>query len=229
MQARFDKASSRKERGQYLRRYGFGVPNESIAIRSAKDALTLVAEGEITPFVEGKMNQMQLHQLPWPLDVLRDLENVESRLRVTLSYFIEPNPGRRGWRKRHRYASHGLRFQVKTPTESIPEFRRRINQLVLDADEDKSTSPGDASDWFLGPALREKGSLHHDTLTGTAADLAQRGVIAVYPVSGWWKERKSAARPCRYSLIVSIELPEVDVDIYTPVANQIGVPIDIRT
>lgn len=229
MQARLDRTSSRTEREQHLRRYGYGVPVEAIAVRSAQDALTLIAEGQITPFSGGTMNEMQLHSLPWPLDVLSDLGNVESRLRITLSYFVEPNPGRRGWRKRHQYASHGLRFEVKTPTESIAEFRRRINQRVRDENEDKTTSVGDAPDWFLGPVLRSKGSLHHDVWNGTAADLAQRGVVAVYPVSGWWKDQKSVARACRYSLVISIELPETEIDIYSPVANQIRVPIEIPT
>jgi hypothetical protein len=32
----------------------------------------------------------------------------------------------------------------------------------------------------------------------------------------------------RYSLIVTIETPGVETDLYTPVANQIGVPIVIE-
>ena len=38
-------------------------------------------------------------------------------MRVTLSYFIEPNPSQRG-NSRYRYQSHGLRFDVKRPTET---------------------------------------------------------------------------------------------------------------
>lgn len=171
---------------------------------------------------------MHLHALPWPLDVLRDLGSTECRLRVTLSYFIEPNPGNRGWRKRHQYASHGLRFEVKTPTESVDEFRNRINQMARDASGDSSVSVGDSADWFLGSVLRGKGSVHHDLWSGTAAGLADRGFIAIYPVSGWWKERKAPPRPCRYSLVVSVEVPEVDVDIYTPVESQIKIPIPIN-
>ena len=66
-------------------------------------------------------------------------------------------------------------------------------------------------------------SLHNDLWTGIAAELADRGYLGVYPVSGWWKERKGRPRTCRCALVVSIEVPEVDVDIYTPVAAQIGV------
>ena len=55
---------------------------------------------------------MHLHDLPWPRDVLEDLGETPVEMRVTLSYFIEPNPSRRGHRSRYRYESHGLRFDV---------------------------------------------------------------------------------------------------------------------
>lgn len=83
--------------------------------------------------------------------------------------------------------------------------------------------------WELGQQLRRKGSIHSDTWTGTAAKLSECGVIAVYPVTGWWKERPHLDRwnrRSRYSLIVTIETPQVDVDLYTPIATQIGVPVE---
>ena|SRR5664279_4265062 len=79
---------------------------------------------------------------------------------------------------------------------------------------------------------RTSGSLHTDIWGGTAADLAERGFIAVYPVGGWWKEQKKrdhSERGARYALIVSIETPNQDVDIWTPVAQQIGVDVAIST
>ena len=48
------------------------------------------------------------------------------RMRVTLSYFIEPSPTRRGWRRRYRYASHQLRFELQGATETNEEFRKRL-------------------------------------------------------------------------------------------------------
>lgn len=57
-------------------------------------------------------------------------------------------------------------------------------------------------------------------------------MLAVYPVAGWWKENKSpdrSDRGARYALIVSIETPGLDVDIWTPVAAEVGVSVDITT
>lgn len=172
---------------------------------------------------------MHLHELPWPKEELAGLGNAPVELRVTLSYFIEPNPGRRGWRKRHRYASHGLRFEVRQPTESTQEFRKRINQKALDGDEEKPGS-GDSSEWYLGEQARNRGSLHSDMWVGTAADLAERGVIGIHPVGGWWKEQPARDRSsdgARYSLIVSIKTAEMDVDLWTPVATEVGVPAEV--
>ena len=114
-------------RESFLRRYGFGVPSLARAARSATDALTLVTEQEIRPFTDkGTYRDMHIYELPWPKEVLERLGAATVRLRVTLSYFIEPNPGRRGWTKRYSYQSHGLRFRVKSGAEqTLEEFKKR--------------------------------------------------------------------------------------------------------
>ena len=227
MRTAIDAAQSREAVGALLHRYGFGVPGISRALRSADDALTLVSQSVIHPYQDKKTREMNLHELPWPTEVLQGLGEQKARLRITLSYFIEPNAARRGWRTKHRYASHGLRFDVKTGTESVVEFRRRMNKRT-DEDGEKPTTESDSKEWLLGSQLRHRGSLHSDIWEGTAAALADRAVIAVYPVSGWWKEQPKRDRSefgARYALIVSIQTDAEDVDIWTPVAQQLEVPI----
>lgn len=229
MQSYLHGAKGKHARYKLVRRYGFGVPSLGRALRSANDALTLVAQATIQPFSNGKMHEMHMHELPWPKDVLEELGQTQVRLRVTLSYFIEPNPGRLGWKKRHRYASHGLRFDLKAPTESKDEFRKRLNQRALNENEAKPKTSSDSTNWFLGEVARNKGSIHSDIWEGTAADLAERGVVGVYPVSGWWKDQPKRDRSkvgARYALIVTIETEVEGVDIWTPVAQNIGVPVD---
>lgn len=232
MQTHLRGASGKRARAKLVQRYGFGLPSTERALRSANDALTLVAQSSIRPFADGKMRELHFFELPWPRDVLAELGATPVRLRLTLSYFVEPNPGRRGWKKRHRYASHGLRFDVKGATESIDEFEKRLNKKALDEDEAKPTTGGDSSEWYLGEQARNRGSLHADILSCNAADLAERGVIAIYPVSGWWKDqpkRDRSEKGARYALVVSIETPGVTADIWTPVAEEVGVPIEIIT
>jgi hypothetical protein len=165
------------------------------------------------------MREMHVHLLPWPAETLAQLGETQVRLRVTLSYFIEPNPARLGWRTRHRYQSHGLRFDVKTPEESFDEFRKRLNKAALEEGEKKPPTTSDSPRWLLGDRNRHRGSLHADVWEGTAADLAARGVIGIYPVSGWWKDQPKHDRSeagVRYALIVGIETDAEGVDVWTP-------------
>lgn len=233
MKARFQAEKKKAPRIALRRRYGMGVPDLARATRSATDALTLIAQDTIRPFAEGTMREIHYHDLPWPTGVLADLGEAQVRLRVTLSYFIEPNPGRRGWQRRYSYASHGLRFDLRRATESKAEFQKRINAKALAEDELRATSSNDTGEWFFGPDhQRAPGSLHTDIWFGSAADLAQRGALAVFPVTGWWKENKARDRSdagARYAMILSIETPDLDADVWTPVAQQINVPLTVTT
>ena len=213
-----------------LRCYGYGVPSLERASWSAANSLTLIAQGSLVPFEkrDGRVvtKDMDLHALPWPREELSSLGSEEVELRLTLSYFIEPNPARRGWKYRHRYPSHGLRFKIKAPTEKLNDFRARVSRDAQ-SEERPGKTPDDPG-WAVGPTHRNRGSIHSDWWTGTAADLAERGFLAIFPVSGWWKERLHLdRRPVRYSLIVTIKTPETSVDIYTPVATQIGVTVPV--
>lgn len=231
MNANFQQ-DNRHSRVTALRRYGWGIPDRGRALRSAANAVTMIVQDRIHPYDNGKMREMHVHMLPWPVDILTELAETEVEMRVALSYFIEPNPARRGWVSRFRYASHGLRFDVRRPTETTSDFRKRLNRLARSENESKSSSVSDANEWLLGPIQRVRGSLHVDQWRGSAADLASRGCIAVYPVTGWWKEQRQRDRSqngVRYSLVVSIETPEVGADIWTPVAMAAELPVTIET
>ena len=201
---------------------------------SALNDLTLMVEDEVRPFERQdssavRTRDMNLHQLPWPREALAALGEAPVELRVTLSYFVEPNPGERGWTRRHRYASHSLRFAVKRAAESPEEFQARINQAARD--EEDGGAAGGRDDWLLGQ-LRDLGSIHSDFWRGTAVDLAHRDAIGVIPVGGWWKEKPYLERwdsAARYSLIVTIRAPGTEVDIYTPVEALIAIPVEIAT
>jgi len=233
MQAQFATAgNSRQQRAALLRRYGYGVPTLERAVRSASNALTLVVQDTIHPFHKGSLRELHLHDLPWPRDALSDLGATPVKMRVTLSYFIEPSPTRRGWRRRYRYASHQLRFDIREPDETNDEFHKRINKKALGEEEERPVRSGDSDGWYLGSRTRNQGSIHSDIWEGTASDLAARGFVAIFPVTGWWKElqaRDQSEFGARYSLLISIESPAEDVDIYTPVAQELGVPVVIET
>lgn len=224
--------TSKSDYSNLVRHCGFGVPDLERAMWSVSNSLTMVLEVSLYPFIRKgnslpTLRDMNLHKLPWPLAELESLGETQVEMRVTLSYFIEPNPSERGFRSRYRYESHGLRFDVKRPLESETNFRVRINSMARAEDEGSITS-GDDPNWLIGTKNRHKGSLHSDIWRGSAADLASRGVIAVFPTSGWWKTRHalmSYEKAARYSLIVSIHAPEIKIDLYTAISNQIKIPV----
>lgn len=219
---------SKDEKINLLRSFGYGVPNLEKALYSARNSLTLMAEEEITPFKkEGsiKFNDIHYFELPWPVEVLQDrLSDVDVKLNMTLSYYIEPNPGSRRYSNNFSYQSHGLRFNVIKPHEDTESFHKRVNKSTREEGEiGFSGEP-----WIIKESYRNKGSVHRDFWIGSGADLATRNQIAVYPVSGWYRKRKKLERydtVVRYSLIVTIDTPEIGVDIYTPIKNMIGIPI----
>lgn len=239
MQAHFRAVGSKKgDRLRLLRRYGWGVPTEERVLSSAASAVTLMLQDEFLPFELSSsglsMRAFRFHALPWPREQLRDLFGATVRLRVTLSYFVEPNPSSRGWQGRYRYASHGLRFDVKRPTETLEDFQQRLGNAAAKEEGDDTPQPEISADdrWYIGSRLRSSGSLHADIWTGTGAELADSGYIGITPVGGWWKENNRKDRadlPVRYALLVSLRADEVATDIYTPIASLIGLPVAITT
>ena len=217
-----------------LRTFGYGAPNSEALFYSADNDLTLIAQETLQPFfkdgAEIKSRDIRVHALPWPRDVLLGLPlDTPVQMRVTLSYFIEPSPGERGWDRKYGYASHGLRFKVMRATETLDEFKLRINAYDREDDYDEDHA-GETGRWELGVEGPTNGSIHSNVWYGSAAELANRGHIAVHPNLGWWRTRTSEKRfdqSVRYSLIVSVSTPDQAIDIYTPVANQIGIPVSV--
>lgn len=231
---------SKTDYARLLRIAGYGVPSLERTLYCATNSLTLISQAELQPFdkitkeYNGKpqtrfiTRDMHLYRLPWPADVLLDLGEQRVTMRVTLSYFVEPGPGERGWDNRYRYASHGLRFSLNGPREPESDFISRVNDQARDEEEGHPRTEG--PEWTLGEC-RNVGSIHSDIWQkGTAADLATSNLIAIYPAVGWWRERHHLNRwnkQTRYSLIISIRTEEQDIDIYTPVATKIGISVPV--
>lgn len=231
MQADVNAAQNVSQKRAVLGRYGWGIPDELALLTSARNAVTMVTQDSFVPFTgrDHTMRQFRLHQLPWPTDLLAELGPADVRFKISLSYFVEPSAPRRGWRNRYTYRSHGLRFELQEPTETTPEFIRRVNrEAATEEGGGRRTSSRGINRWAIGPTVRNAGSLHQDIWEGSGAELARSGVIAVHPVGGWWKNNKRRDRqglPIRYALIVSLSTPDQDVDIYQPIATQLDVDI----
>ena len=230
--------SHEADRHKRLRCFGYGVPNLDKARYTVENCVSLVHQGTIQPYkLDGtaKTNHFIFHSLPWPKASLEEIHAQDVTVKITLSYFIEPSPAGRGWGKKFRYASHGLRFALRGPYENETQFRERISSQEWEQEEAQPFDRPSTSDpiiWSIGSRLRTKGSIHCDWWTSSAAEVAQCGQVAVFPVTGWWRERKHLGfveKQSRYSLIITISTPAIDVDLYTPIAQEVGLITEIST
>lgn len=226
------------DRRAILRSVGYGVPILEKARYSASNSLTLIAEKTLQPYIidgsRTKYNEYHLYELPWPSGVLRDEIGVNDvTLKITLSYYIEPNPGNRQYATNFRYHSHELDFKLIKPFETLIEFKRRISASLSIEDEQTEGYINTSSElWTLRERIRSKGSIKKDFITISGVELASRNILAIYPKNGWYRSRKNLGKAeslVRYSLIISIETQVENVDLYTPVLNMVQTLIPIIT
>lgn len=213
-----------------LERFGYGRPDRLRAMENAEDSLTMVVQGALRPLRLNNggdaaiLGQMRRHQLPWPVEVLEELGDTLAELRITLSYFVEPNPGALLRGDFDMYASHGFDFDVKRPDESEDQAVARIN----DAHEVRVRSTAPAPRWMFGSKERggqvegRRSGLKHDRLQTRASDLARMSSVMVFPRKGWWgKDLERVDQQARYSLIMSIRTPEEEI--YTRITTEIQI------
>ncbi len=213
------KTGTKKQFQAQLREVGYGVPDLERATLSAANDATLIAQSEIQPYALGSdgktgvFNQVHFYDLPWPKSALEQLENEVVSMKVTLSYFIEPNLTGKAATRPETYRSFGLRFEMKKRGETNARFKHRISSSQQ---KDGSESEQEASYWLLGSKAFQAGSLHCDVWRGRAIELAGHDAIAIYPVGGWWKSHSGQRRVnnrARYSLVISISAPGCAVDL----------------
>lgn len=220
---------SKGDFARLFQRYGYGVPDQARARRSAANALSLIVQDMIIPYrpsdsagAEPVHNQMKFFQLPWPREALRQLGAAEVTLRVALSTFIEPNPSEAARGSKFRYASHNLRFKLNRSNENQAQFQARINKL---ADDPDAEPVADSDGWIFGRNRRDVGSLHIDELRCPASDLAYRNLLAVHPVAGWWKSRSVQdvdEKAAHFALVVELDAGDVEAELYAEVQAAIA-------
>ena len=208
-----------------VRRQGYGVPDFERAVSSARNDLTLLAEREIQPFVSSGagavFNEVHFYDLPWPQETLTELFEKTVTMKVTLSYFIEPNLSGRAATRPDTYRSFGLRFALKKRTETNAQFKQRYGKALQ---EGRLPTVKEKDYWLLGSNAIAAGSLHCDLWRGQAAELAGHDAIVIFPVVGWWKTllgKKRMNDRARYALAISIDAREHEVDLAAEVLARV--------
>lgn len=234
MRLAFDAQPGLRERYALVRRFGYGVPDFERATASARDQVALVAQSEIQPFrMQGtrKFNECHYYQLPLPTAVLEQLGNELVDLKITLSYFIDPNPGFSANVDPQRYQSFGLRFDLRRKGETVESFKRRVNVSERDDPRVGGAAHPDDRRWLLGPDSVSAGSLHCDVWSGPAIDLLGRDRLCIKPIGGWWRDRarpEVVNRMSRYALVVTLKGRRIDIDLHTPISVAVQPPVEIE-
>ncbi|MCA1530600.1 S8 family serine peptidase [Bradyrhizobium yuanmingense] len=226
--------ASKRARYDMVRRFGYGVPSFDRANASATNHLALFAQAEIQPFKNDKgrkFNECHYYTLPLPSEMLEELENEIVEMKITLSYFVDPNPGLSANVDAQRYQSHGLRFDHQRKNETARHFKQRVNPTERENPKQRPASAASSDQrWMLGEDSISAGSIHCDVWTGPAIELLNRNLLCIKPVNGWWRQRASTKvcdRKTRYALIVTLKARNAELDIYTPIRTSIGLPIPV--
>ncbi len=218
---------------------GYGVPDEQRARDCAADRATVIIEDdmpnaivqqepkkippkrETTSTTERKYRRkVKFYRLPIPSALLDDTDS-DVELRVTLSYFPEPN-------RFGRSVFHGLdlKWDMQGPHESEAEFHQRINALMRpEGPQGKrlKTTNKTSFPWEIGMQLRSRGTVQSDRWRGRMSTLSGDKLIAIVPVLGWWDQRKALrTQEMRFSLVISVFGPGV----YAAIKPQVELPIE---
>ena len=242
----YTRINSRERFIKILRCYGYGEPDSGRCNFSAGHAVTMIREDQLQPYALKKgsirLNDCHIHILPWPKQLLEQNYTSTIRLRITLSYFIAPNPSANNalGSSRYRYGGCLLRFLVRHKEESVTNFEARLKRTASENDENgNGSTPSNTirtdTGWALGSKLCGKGgSLVHDVWEGSVADLLAMDRIAIYPAKGWWAANRKFPDtdrwhnchtfPIRYSLIVSLEAQQ-DIPLYAEIENLIKISL----
>lgn len=205
---------------------GYGVPDERLASECAQGVATIVVEDKLpnaviedepkktapkrstTKATEPKpRRKVKVYRVPIPQSLLTE-PDPDVELRVTLSYFAEPN-------KFGRSTFHGLdlKWDMQGPQESDDAFLQRINVLKRPKGPDgmpMKVATTKSFEWDMGIQLRSRGTVQSDRWRGKMSALAGDKLIAIVPVLGWWDQRRNLkTQDMHFSLTVSVFGPGV--------------------
>jgi len=210
---------------------GYGVPDPVLATTCATDCATVIVEDRLSNAIEEEVlkrtppkrrttkktetkrhREVKFFRLPVPEDVMLASPDTEVELRVTLSYFAEPNE----FRKR---VVHGLdlKWDMQGPNETEAQFMERMNKLRRPKlPKGQKYKPAKGYKWDVGITRRSRGTVQSDRWTGAASVISEPKLIAVVPVLGWWEQRdilRTLSLP--FSLIVTLRAK--GLPIYAPI------------
>ncbi|MCL1473937.1 S8 family peptidase [Argonema antarcticum A004/B2] len=209
-------AKTNEEKYNVIRQIGYGIPNLERAIGNTTNRITLITRGEQLI----KAGDAYIYQVKLP-DTLRSPgEEFEILLEITLSYKAQP---RRTRRNRRKYLSTWLDWDCSKQGEDPKHF---LGRVLANYNIPENAEKGDELfTWTLGKEKRYKsiknvsrsiGTIQKDWAFVKSYNLREAFCIAVVGHEGW---NNDPFAEVPYSLIVSFEAIQADIEIYAPLAE----------
>ena len=213
---------------EHLRTFGYGIPDINRATQNSAHRITLVDDGTISA------KSAQIYTIAIPEAIRRAGNEYDVLVEVSLSFLAKPRRTRRGT---HSYLSTWLDWKSSKLGESYNRFEKRIIKYIStdEADEGGNNEAGsiqwkirERSDWgIIQNFKRQDSSLQKDWTIFKAYSLPEEFSIAVIGHQGWEKDINVEVP---YSIAVSFEVTDLDVDVYNliRIENEIEIEQEIN-
>ncbi len=211
-----------------IRLLGYGIPSSLRATENSEQRITLTSEGNIAA------KQAQIFSIKIPDEIRKAGDEYEILIEVTLAYTAIP---RRTRRRTSSYLSTWVDWQSSKSGESYAHFRRRVTKLI-DGDEEvenNNLEDYDPMHWNIREDVRwgnvqdykrQDNSVQKDWIILKSYSLPSEFSIAVIGHQGW---EKNVYKKVPFSLVVSFEVLNAEIDIYNKIRIENEIEIEVQT
>ena len=198
-----------------IKTIGYGVPDGQRAVSNNQHRVTLFTKG----LRNIKARDVQIFRVPVPAQIGSQANEQDILVEICLSYAAQP---RRTRRLTRGYLGVWADWEVSRLNESVASFQNRVSKDIPTAAED-----GDSIPWTIGKfadknkihgVRRNVSTLQKDWAIVKAHQLPNEFCIAVVGHPGWDSRLDAFAK---YSLVVSFEAINKDLEIYNPIKVEI--------
>ncbi|QEM67206.1 S8 family peptidase [Geobacter sp. FeAm09] len=205
-----------------IRKIGYGIPNLDRATTNSPYRVTLITAGERRI----RAREAQIYRVPIPVELRNIIEEHDIRIDVTLSYAAKPKRTRRNIKN---YLSTWVDWKSSKVGETFDSFSNRV---LLEGVRGYNDGEGEIpwmlrerGDWGTVQGIkRGVGTVQKDWAVVKSNRLPEDFCIAVVGHPGWDKDADASAK---YSLVVSFDAVERDIEIYSQI--QVAVEAVIET
>lgn len=211
------------EKVNVLRHVGYGVPNVDRATKNGPYRVTLTTSGQI----EIISKEAHVYEVPIPESIRTAGEEYDILIEITLSYVAKP---RRTRKKLRGYLATWLDWKSSNIGESSTSFTNRVLHGRNHQDrDDESNIPwtiGNRANTGIGGISRNSSTLQKDWAVIKSHELTSGFNIAVIGHPGWNKDPNIKAF---YSLVISFEAINRDIEIYEQIRAEVEAKVEIET